>query len=180
MRKGLSDKGEEAELDVRPRATPEDEGAEELPQLPPNARAQSGLLGKIRGRLPKNRDAMNGGDIVKRRKVSFVMDGAACAPGFFVDDAGNYYDFKVSLHELDSAEEIAAYSGIGAQGQAVMSITKKMLCEIEGDPIPEEMRDLIWDALGPKGRSLCAQAMQSLASVGMAELGKFRGTFEAS
>lgn len=163
----------------------DDDGAlkkepEQEPELPPNKRAARGFYSGLIARLPKDRDALAGGSLIKRRRVSFVMDGSACAPGFFADESGEYMDFEVTLQSLDHAEEINAYKTAKSQGQIAMELAKHMLCEIEGEPITEETRDLIWEGMGMRGRALCSLAMQAIASVGAAELGKYRATFSVS
>lgn len=114
------------------------------------------------------------GEIVPRRMRTFILDGQTCAPDVFVDEAGAYYDFEVTMRSLDSREEISALAGTTDPGAVPFLLAKQSLYAINGKAIPGDRKDFLWECLGMGGRQLCLMAFQHLGSASGAALGKFR------
>lgn len=122
-------------------------------------------------------DAMKGGELFPRRKMSFIMSGESCTPHVFWNpDTGAYIDFKITIRSLTSADEINSMRG-ARDGVAVQySMARAAFYAINDKPIPENRREFFWEALGMGGRQLCIAAFQMIGSAGDAALGKFQNT----
>jgi len=135
----------------------------------------SDLMARLKTKhLPTGKDALKAGEIIKRRRVTFDVDGAQCEPGMFVNEAGDYVTFKITLESLNSAQEVAALRGIKDGAQAPMLMAKHTLVELNGKKLEEAERDFVWECLGMGGRQVCFAAFQlSLGAAAEAGLGKY-------
>ncbi len=126
--------------------------------------------------MPKGAAALSSAPILKRRRVSFLIDGSECEPDVFVTAAGDYIVFKITMQSLTSAEEIDALSGLKHAQMAPMLLARAAFKEVNDNPIPAAMRDFWWEALGMAGRQLCFLAFQSIGAASTGALGKFRSS----
>ncbi len=134
------------------------------------------LVDRLRARhMPSGASALNAGEIIKRRRVSFEIDGVECEPDMFVDDAGDYITFKVTLRALTSTQEIEALRGIKDATMAPMMMAKSSLYAINDKPIGENDRDFFWECLGPS-RQICMLAFNMLGAASEAAMGKYLST----
>jgi hypothetical protein len=118
------------------------------------------------------------GDLVRRRKVSFVVDGSCCAPDVFVNEVGEYYDFELTVQALNAQEEIDALEGLTQAGQVPYLLGRAALHAVNGKVLDsEEKKDLLWEALGQQGRQLVVMAAQTIGSVSAGALGKYQSSF---
>lgn len=135
------------------------------------------LLDRLTDRLmPKGDAALGAAPILKRRQVSFLIDGAECEPDVFTTTAGEYIVFKVTMRSLSSAEEIDALSGLKHAQMAPMLLARASFVAVNDKPIPGATRDFWWEALGMAGRQLCFLAFQSIGAASTGALGKFQSS----
>lgn len=135
---------------------------------------RSDLMDRLTERLlPKGAAAMRGGEIIKRREITFDLDGVECEPGVFTDEEGNYITFQVTLRGLTSAQELEAMRGVKDGTEAPLRMCKLALCAINGKPIERDRLDFWWEALGSGGRQICFMAFQSLGAASEAAMGKY-------
>ena len=182
--------GRPRERAERPTEAPEaplpEEGNEEAPEFTPEAMAQAleaagspedykpDLVARLVARhMPTGKGALNPGEIVKRRTVTFDVDGVDCEPDMFVNESGEYVTFKLTLQSLNSAQEIEAMRGLRDAAAAPMAMTKVALHAINGQVLDENRRNFFWEALGAGGRQIAYLAFQSLGAASEAALGKY-------
>lgn len=165
------------------RAAPEAEGEPELTRFSGpvmNVNTSRDLFDQVFNKLTRSgQDALRpGATIIRRRRLSFIVDGSACAPNVFCDDVGEYYDFKLTVQTLDSTEEMNALNSVSDAGQVPMLLAKACLYAINDKPLPQDRdkRDFLWEALGMQGRQLVMLAVNSLGSASAAALGKYQAT----
>jgi len=167
---------EQAETTEEQEKTTEEQAS---PEVFVNPRAQGDLLQSIFDRMPKGATALSsGGSMIKPRRVKFIFDGTAGAPGVFADAEGNYLDVEITVQSLSSAEEIEALAEL--EGNAVaapFALAKRSLYAIEGTRIKKEERDFIWEALNQSGRQLVIMASQSLGASSEVLMGKYQSSF---
>ena len=121
--------------------------------------------------------ALRGGkELISRLKCSFTVSGADCAPDFFVNEEGEYFDFTITLRALTAGEEASAMRG-GDVGEVQGALVKASLFALNGTPFQEDQKDLIWEALGMKGRQIVNLAYQQIGGASAAALGKYRKSF---
>lgn len=168
---------EEQEMEEQGNAT--EEQAAPAGELFANPRAQEDLLQNIFDRMPKGATALSGAQaMIKPRRVSFIFDGAAGAPGVFTDSEGNYLDVEVTIQSLSSAEEIDALADLAGNAVAApFALAKKSLYAIEGKAIKGDQKDFIWEAINQGGRQLCLMAFQSLGASSEVLMGKYQRSF---
>jgi hypothetical protein len=116
------------------------------------------------------------GELIKRRRVSFMLDGASCSPDVYCDEDGNYLDFRVTVQSLNSREEVEAIQGVTDAGQVPFMLAKASLCRINGKPIAADRKDFHWEAFGQGGRQLVLLAFQQVGSASGIALGKFQAS----
>lgn len=135
---------------------------------------RSDLLDRLVARhMPSGAAALKPGEIIKRREVSFDLDGVECEPDMFVDENGDYITFRVTLRSLGSAQEIEAMRGVKDGTEAPLRMCKLALHAINGKPIERDRLDFFWEALGSGGRQMCFAAFQSLGAASEAAMGKY-------
>jgi hypothetical protein len=157
---------------------PESPGPREEPKAVEPARENfsPSLLDQLwESKTKLNAEAMaGGGELIKRTKLTFTVDGAVCSPDFFVDENGDYYDVQLTMQSLMSDEELDALAGISTPSAAPLMLAKQALCALNGRALTQVQRDWLWEALGMGGRQLCFLAFQQIGSAGASALGKFR------
>lgn len=182
--KSKSSKAPQAAPEVTDPEVTEQEGetaAEGEPEAPPPAPERYSkddkrydLMDRLTARhMPSGQSALKSGEIIKRREVSFDLDGVECEPDMFVDEAGNYITFKITLRSLGSAQEIEAMRGIKDGTEAPLRMCKFALYAINDKPIEKDRLDFFWEALGSGGRQICFAAFQSLGAASEAAMGKY-------
>jgi len=135
------------------------------------------LVDRLQARhLPKGRDALNAGEIVKRRKTSFDIDGVNCEPDMFVDDEGNYITFRVTLRSLNSAQEIESLRGIRDGTMAPFAMCRYALYAINDKVLNDNQRDFYWECLGTVGRQICLAGFNSLGAASEGAMGQLLST----
>ncbi len=155
-----------------PEPGPEEEPA---PRNRPNL--DRGLMAQIFERKTKvGPGALRDGEIIERKRYSFILDGSVCTPGFFQDEDGVFLDVRIGLHSLTSAEEINALKGMRDPGQAPFMLARACLATLNDEKLTADQRDFLWEGLGMGGRQLCLMAFQSFGSASYAALGKFQST----
>lgn len=124
--------------------------------------------------------ALKGGDLIPRKRRTFLMDGASCAPFFYWDvDSGEYLDFKVTMQSLTSLEEMNALNGVTDPGQVPYLLAKMSLYAINGKPIPRDRKDFYWESFGSQGRQIALMCFQMIGSASGVALGKFQRSISA-
>jgi hypothetical protein len=118
--------------------------------------------------------------IIPRRVRTFILEGQCCSPDVFVDEVGDYFDFKVTMRSLSSQEEITALNGVNDPGQVPYMLARACLYAINGKPIPADRKDFFWEAFGQGGRQICLMAFQHVGSASGSALGKFRRSISAA
>lgn len=119
--------------------------------------------------------ALSGGELIPRKRRTFIMDGASCAPFVYWDSGtGDYLDFKVTIQSLSHAEEIQAMTGVTDAGQVPSLLCKASLYAINGKPIRKDRKDFYWETFGQQGRQIVLIAFQTIGSASGAALGKFQ------
>jgi len=135
------------------------------------------LMARLRKRnLPSGQEALKGGELVKRRKVTFDLDGVDCAPDVFMNEVGEYITFSVTLQSLNSAQEMEALRGVRDASQAPLAMAKLSLFALNGQPVLDAERDYWWECLGPGGRQICMMAFGSLGAASESSMGKYLST----
>lgn len=158
---------------------PEVEGVE-VPENQPDLSAKldesTDLADRIFERQTKTGAAAMGSDpIIPRKRRTFIMDGASCAPFIYWDSAtGDYLDFKVTIQSLSHADEIAAMTGVRDAGQVPSLLCMHSLYAINGKPIRKDRKAFYWETFGQQGRQIVLMAFQSIGSASGAALGKFQ------
>lgn len=153
------------------------EEAAKKQEMPANPRAPGDMMDQLVARLPTGAEAIKASQLIKRRTVSFIFDGSAGAPGIFMDAEGNYLDVELWCQSLSTTDELDALEGVTQQIAAPYALAKHCLFAVEGKPIPPDMKEFIWEAIGPVGRQLCIMAMQSLGNVSESAMGKYQSSF---
>lgn len=113
-----------------------------------------------------------GGDLIPLKTVTFDVDGSECAPGMFVDEAGGYITFSLTLTALTSVQEVKCTKGCQDPAEAVQRTAKASLKLLNDAPIIGDQLDFLWEALGPGGRQLCLVMYQDVGAVSPAGMGK--------
>lgn len=159
---------------AEPAGTPETVEVAEDPPAP--APRDPGVADRIFQRVTKRgAAALTGGEIIQRKLRSFVLDGQACTPDFFIEPStGEYFDVQVTLRSLTSAEEIEALNGLTDAGQVPYLLTRAALYAINGKPIDPDRKDFFWEGFGMQGRQLCLMAFQHIGSASGAAVGKYQ------
>lgn len=134
------------------------------------------LLGRLKKQHLQSAEALAGGEVIKRRKISFEIDGVDCEEGIFVNPDGDYVTFKITLRGLSSGEEIKAITGIRDGAQMPFMMSKASLYALNDKALSEADRDFLWEALGSAGRQLVHIAFQGLGAASDAALGKLVST----
>jgi hypothetical protein len=127
---------------------------------------------------PTGKAALADKPLLPVRTVTFTVDGAECAPGVFVDENGDYFDFQLTMRSLDSAQEMATLDSVTGSGHTVPPLmSRAMLYKMNGTIITPRQREWLWEALDMRGRQLCFVAYQQMGGASAAALGKFRASF---
>jgi len=113
-----------------------------------------------------------GGEIIKRRYITFDVDGAECAPDVFVDEGGGYVMFTLTLATLTAGEEVNVTREVVDPGEAAFKTVQASICRLNGAPVVGDESDFVWEALGPKGRQLAVAMYQEIGSLSSAMMGK--------
>lgn len=144
--------------------------SEELPKPPPDPQLLERVFQKATvtgtGALAHSQE------IVPRKRITFDVDGADCAPGMFVDDAGAPITFQLTLHSLTGAEEIKATQGVSDPAEAVQLIARSSIEALNGTPVVGDKLDFLWEAISPSGRQLVLSMYQEIGALSPAGLGK--------
>lgn len=131
------------------------------------------LIDRLRKRhMPTGNDALKSGEIIKRRKLSFDVDGADCEPDMFTNEEGEYVTFRVTLQSLSSAQELEAVRGLKDGTQAPLNMCRLSLFAINGKTLSEENRDFYWECLGSGGRQICMGFFSQLGAASESAMGK--------
>ena len=151
-------------------------------QAPSIHNADPDLFEKVFARIaPAGHDAFKAGagDLIKRRRISFTVDGASCSPDVFVDAEGEYYDFTLTIQSLNHKEELEALAGVTDPSQVQTAMARLSLYAVNGKPLPKDVdkQTLFWEALGPQGRQLVILAFSQVGSAGAAALGKYQRSY---
>lgn len=150
-----------------------DEG--ETPKIKPQGRNDDpGMLaGLIEKHSQTGTGVMQGGEIIPRKRISFDVDGAECAPGMFCDANGDAILFHIGLAALSSAQEIAVVKGITDPAQAAQLTAKASIEKINDAPVlPGEQLDFLWESLGAGGRQLVLTMYTEIGALSPTGLGK--------
>ncbi len=101
-------------------------------------------------------DAMKGGEMFKRKRVTFPVPRDLCTVDFGED-------FELTLQEVSAEDEMeAASKSTSSTGTDItMSLAKASLNGINGAPIPASRKDWLWEALGMGGRMLVVIGFQT-------------------
>lgn len=104
-------------------------------------------------RLKKNftEDEHGRGGRLRRRKMRLVVDKDLCDPGAFEDD------FELVLESCSSADELDALKEASDNpGSMPFLLARNAIRTCDGEPVGygDGSRELLWEALGPAGRSL--------------------------
>ena len=124
--------------------------------------------------MPTGEGALKGGgDLVPRRMITFELDGVECEPGVFVNAAGDYVTFKITIRSLSSAQEVSALRGARDAAMAPMLLAAASLYKINDRVLSENERTFFWECLGSPGRQICMVAFQQMGAASTGALGKF-------
>jgi hypothetical protein len=148
----------------------EAQAPEQAPPQPPDP----GLLDKVfdRATVSGAGALAHADEIVPRKRISFEVDGADCAPGMFVDEAGEPITFQLTLHSLTGAEEIKVTKGVSDPAEAVQMTAKASIEALNGSPVVGDKLEFLWEALAPSGRQLVLSMYQEIGALSPAGLGK--------
>lgn len=137
------------------------------PAKPEPTRRPSLLDEVFAASTPTNQSAFGGGELFRKRRVTFTVPRAACSVDFGED-------FDLTIAELDAATEMRCASEARAKGELGLLYARASLHGLNGKPIGETHREWVWNAIGMEGRMLVAMAFhQHLAPAGDEE-GKAR------
>lgn len=168
---------EGAEDQPQEEAKPAEGATAQQPLLYSPTDKDTNLVDRLRARhMPSGRSALDAGEIIKRRKVTFELDGVECEPDMFVNESGEYISFSVTLRSLTSAQEIEAMRGAKDGAMAPMLLCRQSLFAINEKPLSTTDRDFFWECFGASGRQICLMAFESLGAASRAALGKFLST----
>lgn len=139
---------------------------------------RSDMLDRImEAKVPKGAEALkHTGEIIRRREVTFDVDGADCAEGAFVDQEGNYLVFNITLRSLSSAQELECLRQVQKGPEAPFIMARMALYKVNGRELDEARRGFVWEALGMGGRQVVLGAFQVLGAASEAALGKYLST----
>lgn len=120
------------------------------------------------------KDARSKGALIKRHEVTFQMDGASCAPEVYMDEEGDHFDFMVTMRSLSPQEEDTVMAGvkIATAGTVPLKLVLASLYAINGEPIKQNQKDVIWASFGQGGRQICQMQFARIGSASEAALGK--------
>ncbi len=145
-----------------------------------NLNDDPGLATNIFNRITEtNAAALSGGkrDLFPRQEIDLIIDGSECAPNVFCDEDGVYYDFKITLRSLSSAEELDVFSTSDVTEDQVggaFQMAKKSFYKMNGTKMKSDQKDLLWELLGPKGRQLVMRGFGEISQISPAAVGKLR------
>lgn len=136
------------------------------------------LLQRVFDRLTIAGPSAFGGnrELIPRRRIEFTVNGADCAPGVFVDGAGEPVDFTLGLVALSSVQEIKATEDVVDPAEAVFKTARLSLETLNGAPVLGEQIEFLWEALGPGGRQLVITLYGRIGSASPGALGKALGS----
>lgn len=102
---------------------------------------------------------------LRRRRMRFLMDYQLCDPGGFESD------FYILLESPSTEIELAAMKVAGNNGPAAlaMEMARRCIVSIDGEPVRDDdlSRDVVWEALGNKGRALLTNQWNELSGGGL-------------
>ena len=107
-----------------------------------------------------------GGDLIPRKRITFEVDGAECAPGVFEGT------FQITLASLTADQEISISRGVTDPAEVVQLTVKHSIERMNGAPVVGDQLNFLWEALGPGGRHLVSIMFQEIGSLNPAALGK--------
>lgn len=150
-----------------------------FPQESAGKTAHEGFFAEVFERRTKTgKGAMGGGkELIPRREMTFVIDGACCSPDVFVDEEGEYLDLEIEMRSLSSAEEMRILkANVKTPENIAKELAKATIRRVTGTKLTDETRLWFWEALGQAGRSLIYLAYNQIAAPTDAALGKFERT----
>lgn len=112
----------------------------------------------------------NGGEMIKRRTVTFDIDCEVCSPGLFTDD------LSITLQTLTAGEEMKSSRGLTDGPEIVSAMARDSILAVNGSKITSVQREFLWEALGPGGRQLVLLMHNENGSATNAALGKARAS----
>ncbi len=121
-------------------------------------------------------DAMQGGEIIPRRRITFEFSSEICAPGIFDNPDGSYATLQMTLAGLTASMEVKVTKGLLDPLETVQMTAKASVEELNGAPVPPDQVEWLWEALGPGGRQLVLTMFQEIGSLTPAAMGKAQAT----
>lgn len=133
----------------------------------PTPTFRKGLLTEVmQASTPTGVDAMRGGDLFKRKRVTFVMPAHICTAEF-------PEDFEVTLQETSAQQEMeAAAMAKGSEASLGFALAKLSVNGVNGEAINTINRDWLWEAIGSNGRALVTYVFGQHFGVGADDEGK--------
>lgn len=128
--------------------------------------------------MPKDGKALRAGPIFEREIRTFSMDSSTCMPGVFDGPNGEETTFKLSVVALTHQEEIEATRSIKAPTDLPFAMAKKSLYEFNGVKLSDKKRNFLFEAIGPRGRSIVLAAYAEVNAPGDEALGKLQSEWE--
>lgn len=151
--------------------------AEEAEAVPAPPKLDPAFLERVYTRRTREgADALGSGEIVPRRRVRFIVDAGDCAPGVFVDDAGELVDFELTLEAPSAIQEVSITEGVKDPAEVVMRLACASMAELNGAPVVGAQRDFLWEALGPGGRQIVVTMYNEVGSASPSGLGKAKSS----
>jgi hypothetical protein len=119
--------------------------------------------------------ALRGGqELFERETYTYTVHGADCAPNAFVTSEGEIQDFQLTIRALSAEQELKAMSGVREPMTMPSLFAKASMYAVNGTTIANENhRNVLWNALGQKGRQLVTLAFGRIGAASEAALGKF-------
>lgn len=138
----------------------DEQAKEDVPNTPPHELPQAvarpkpslrkGLLSDMFAQhTASGPDALKGGDLFRRKRVTFLMPREKCTAPF-------PEDFELTLQELSAAQELEVSRGAKTAQELPMQMAKASMHGLNNEPITFVQRDWLWEALGQGGRVLVA------------------------
>lgn len=126
--------------------------------------------------------AIGGKSVVRRREITFVIDGGvgmlrADGAPVFSDEDGNVLDVRIRMRSLTSAEERGVIKKVaGNPGSAPFELAKAALFSACGEKLDDAKKEWLWEVLGPGGRNLCVIAYNMIGGASATVMGKYQAS----
>jgi len=138
-----------------------------------DSKPATGTLAALEAKFSSKLSEGGTGKKINRRKGEAVVPLSVCEPDTFDEPP------VIGLEGLTSQQEFEAMKAASDGASAGYSMAKAAMRTLNGEPMRQRQRDLVWECLGFGGRAVVVNAyLVQCTGAGAADLGKSLGITE--